>query len=72
MWMFKKLKTVIKNHFLSASVNAIKIALYYPKQLIKYLNLHQIANRATPNMFGEYKPALLLFKTNSYPIPCDE
>ena len=72
VWMLKNLKLSLQNDLLTASSNAIKLALHYPKHLISYNNLHRIANRATPKMYGLYKLSLLLYKTYNHQIPNEE
>jgi hypothetical protein len=72
VWMISSLKVILKNNLLSASANAIKMAFHYPKTLISYNNLHQMAERATPEMFSKYKLALLLSKIYNTHIPHDE
>ena len=72
VWMISSLKVILKNNLLSASANAIKMAFHYPKTLISYNNLHQMAERATPEMFSKYKLALLLYKIYNTHIPQDE
>ena len=48
------------------------MALHYPKKQISYKTPHIIANRAMPNMFCEYKLALMLYRTFNHEIPCEE
>jgi hypothetical protein len=44
------------------SVRELKISLHYPKHNIRYLNLHYISNRVTPNMISSYELSLPLHK----------
>ena len=69
VWLLKNLRLNLKVDLLVASANATKMALHYPKQQISYPNLLFIANRATPNMFCDYKLAILLYKTFNHEIP---
>jgi hypothetical protein len=48
---------------MSASANTLKVALRYPDASISFLEFHKMAKGATPQMFSNYKLALLLFKT---------
>jgi hypothetical protein len=57
--MLKNVQYNLKYDLLAASANAIKMALKYSKPFNSYLNLHRNSNRATPNMFWEYKLARL-------------
>jgi hypothetical protein len=58
--------------FLSASSNTLKMAMHHPNYNDSYLNLHQLMNRATPNMFSIYKEALLLLKAYNDQILLNE
>ena len=68
----KNLNSYLKRSLLSASANALKMALHYPKRNINYKELHRITNRATPEMLSMYKLALLLFKVYNDCWPLDE
>ena len=72
VWLLNNLKLNLKTQLLGASAKALKMALHYPKHNISYLNLHSICNRATPNMFSDYKLALLLHKIYNFQIPVEE
>ncbi len=60
------------SYLLSTSANALKMALNYPQELISFQNLHRMTDRATPEMFSNYKLALLLFKTFNDKFPLQE
>ena len=72
VWMLKNLNSYLKRSLLSASANALKMALHYPKRNINYKELHRITKRATPEMLSMYKLALLLFKVYNDCWPLDE
>ena len=72
VWMISSLKCTLKKNLFSASANAIKMAFHYPKSLINYNTLHQMANRATPEMFSKYKLSLLLYKLYNSQTPLDD
>ena len=62
IWHSSNLKVNLHQNLLSASANALKMCLHYPKLNVSNVNLHKITNRATPSMYNEYKCALQLFK----------
>ena len=72
VWLLNSLKINLKYKIFAASAKALRMSLHYPKHNISYLNLHLISNRATPNMFGNYKLALLLHKLYNSKIPSEE
>jgi hypothetical protein len=47
-----------KQLLLSASAKAIKVELQYPDPYISYVQLHHLANKATPIMQSKYKLSL--------------
>ena len=69
IWHSSNLKIILQQKLLSASANALKMCLHYPKENVSHLNLHKITKRATPSMFNDYKCALQLFKlfNDNYP-----
>ena len=69
VWHLNSLKYVLKISLLSVSAKAIRVAFHYPDSFISYVKLHEMANRATPKMFNEYKLVLLLFKTFNNQLP---
>ena len=46
---------------MGASAVALEMALHYLKHDISYIELYYLTNRATPEIFGNYK--LALYKT---------
>ena len=62
IWHVHSLKSFDKKLLLSASAKALKLATHYCDPMISYDNLHAITKRATPNMYCNYKLALLLHK----------
>ena len=54
---------------MSASAKALRVAFHFPDPMISYVNLHKMANRATPDMFLKYKSSLLLYRTLNDEIP---
>jgi hypothetical protein len=61
-----------KRKLLSASARAIHIALHYPDLCISFIELHQIAKRAPPEMFRINKLCLLLYHTFNEQIPIND
>jgi hypothetical protein len=55
VWQVKTPKYRIKNQLLSASANAVRIALHYPAANISFLELHEGVKWSTPKMFSKYK-----------------
>jgi hypothetical protein len=50
-WHLGTLKGKYKHLLLVASARAIRVTYHYPDTNISFLQLHHIANRATPEMF---------------------
>ena len=69
VWHLGSLKAILHKQLMSASAKALKVALHYPDPMISYVNLHKMANRATPEMFLKYKMSLLLYRTFNNEIP---
>ena len=69
IWHLSTLKGPLQKQLLSASAKALRVAYHYPDPMIRYLNLHKMANRATPCMFIKYKLSLLLHRTLNHEIP---
>ncbi len=69
VWHLGSLKRPIKQQLLSTSAKALRVALKYPDKNISYTQLHTMAGRATPEMFRNYKLALLLYKTITEELP---
>ena len=63
IWLLNSLNSRIKQQLLSASARAIKCTMYYPDQDISYKRIHEMNDRATPEMFTLYKVSLLLHKS---------
>ena len=72
VWNIGSLKEPLKHQLLTASSNALKLALHYPRRLISFHNLHSITKRATPCMFSKYKLALQLHKIYNNHTPHEE
>jgi hypothetical protein len=60
VWHLHSLKQFDKNQLLTASSKALMLATHYKYPMLCYKNLHQINNRCTPEMYCNYKLALLL------------
>jgi hypothetical protein len=58
IWHSSNLKMNLQQNLLSASANALKMCLHYPKVNVSHLKLHKITNCATPSMYNDYKCAL--------------
>ena len=58
IWLLNSLNSRIKQQLLSASARAIKCTMYYPDQDISYKRIHEMNDRATPEMFTLYKVSL--------------
>ena len=69
VWNLHSLKYTLKNNLLSASAKALRVAFHYPSPYISFVKLHEMANRATPEMFSKYKLSLLLYKTFNDGLP---
>jgi hypothetical protein len=54
---------------MAASAKALRVAFHFPDPVISYVNLHKVANRATPGMFLKCKMSLLLYRTFNNEIP---
>ena len=62
VWHLPTLKPEIKQHLLSASANALKLAQRYPDRMESFINIHTNLNRATPEKLLLFKHAILLHK----------
>ena len=62
VWHLPTLKPKIKQHPLSASANALKLAQHYPKWMESSVNIHKNVNRATPEKVLIFKHAVILHK----------
>jgi hypothetical protein len=51
IWHLSTLKGPLQKQLNMASAKAIRVAFHYPDPMIRYLNFHKMANRATPSMF---------------------
>ena len=69
VWHLPTLKPEIKQHLLSASANALKLAQHVPDRMESFINIHVNAKRATPEIFLLYKHAILLHKLFNTQIP---
>ena len=63
VWQLHCLKQFDKKLLFTASSNALKLANHYRDPMLSYMNLHKKLNRATPEMYSDYKLAILLYKT---------
>jgi hypothetical protein len=66
------LNLILKQNLLTASANALKMCLHYPRTRILHQNLHKLSNRATPSMYCDYKSALQLYKLFNENTPQNE
>ena len=66
------LKGKYKHLLLVASARAIRVTYHYPDTILSFLQLHHIANRATPKMFRKFKQALQLYHTFNEIIPLND
>ena len=62
VWHLPTLKPEIKQHLLSASANALKLAQHYPDRMESFINVHKSVRRATPEKILIFKHAVLLHK----------
>ena len=69
VWHIPNLKPEIKQHLLSASANALKLAQLQPDRMESFLNIHSNAERATPEKILLYKHAILLHKLYNLQTP---
>ena len=69
VWHTGSLKQNIRSQLLSASGNALRVAMHYPSKFISFSDLHKMANRATPDMYKTYRLSLLLYRTFSEKLP---
>ena len=69
VWHLSKLKPEPKQHLLSASANALKLAQRYPNRMESFLSVHKTLNRAPPENFLTYKHAVLLHKLFNTQLP---
>ena len=51
VWHLPNLKPELKQHLLSASANALKLAQRYPDCMESFINVHKSVKRATPENF---------------------
>jgi hypothetical protein len=52
VWHLSSLSYMNNKQFLSASAEALRVALHYPGMSISYYNLHKTVKRATPSSFA--------------------
>ena len=62
IWLLDSLHVRCKQLLLSASAKALKCCMYDPDPTLSYEKIHEMNNRASPEMFTHYKHALVLFK----------
>ena len=72
VWLIHSLKQYDKNLLFTASANALKLANHYRDPMISYINLHIKLKKATPDMYCNYKLALMLYKTHNDCLPESE
>ena len=63
VWHVPSLNQDLKHRLSVAAATALKMCLHHLDNAISHYDLPIMTNRATPEMFREYKAALLLFKT---------
>ena len=54
------LETDIKTETVSVSARAIKLSLFYPDPMTSFAQIHELTNRAVPEMMRIYKMAIQL------------
>ena len=71
IWHLPTLNPEIKQHLLSSSANALKIAQRHPDRMESFINIHNTLKRATPHNLMVFKHAVLLHKlfNNQTPPP---
>ena len=62
IWHLPTLNHQVKQHLLSASANALKVAQRHPDPMESFLNIHHTMKRATPEKLLTFKHAVLLHK----------
>ena len=62
IWHLPTLKSTLKQSLLCASAKALRVCSGAIDHNISFINLHKICERATPEMFMNYKLALCLYK----------
>ena len=62
IWHLPTLNPEIKQHLLSASANALKLAQRHPDRMESFINIHNTLKRATPHNLMVFKHAVLLHK----------
>ena len=72
VWYMHSLNQSLKHSIFVASSLALKMSLHYPQVNHSYNDLHVLTKRATPNMYCDYKNAILLYKTFNDRVPYDE
>ena len=72
IWHLNSLKQRDKAFLMTSSSYALKIATHFKFPFLSYKNLHRITNRATPQMYCNYKLSLSLYKTFNNQFPNSE
>ena len=72
IWHLHNLNTNLKHALFVASANSLKMCLNYKTDMISYIDLHKMTNRATPEMLSDYKLALSLYKIFNNESPQNE
>ena len=62
IWLLPSLNTVLKQHILSASANALRLLHNKSDLRISYDQLHRMEKRALPNDLMQYKLSIQLYK----------
>ena len=62
IWLLPSLNTVLKQHILSASANALRLLHKKSDLRISYDQLHRMEKRALPNDLMQYKLSIQLYK----------
>jgi hypothetical protein len=63
VWHLHSLKQFDKKLLLSALSNPLKLAIHYSDPMISLARLHILTSRATPQLYSNFKLALLLYRT---------
>ena len=72
VWHVHSLKQYDKKQLFNASSRALRLANHYRDPMISFQNLHKKLKRATPDMYCDYKLALMLHKTYNECTPESE
>ena len=62
IWLLQSLKANLKSKLLSSSARAIKACIKHSTDEISFIKIHEMYNRATSEIFLQYKHALCAYK----------